>query len=399
MKKLFTLNTLLFTMFFLTDTQAQISEKFNTRPLAPSLPDVRPYLEGQCWHFEDMDINQNGLSAFEGDGSIVSGPASSSSQITGFFTPLLDIPGSMDLFFKYKFNGNISQRSWFKLYLTNYNNEVFQLLDSVEVTGSDGSTVYVYNKTLSGLPSGVYKLFWNYQGINSAVSAGVDEFYESVPTYYKTNCNREPGAEDDFFTGNNDFTANGNVLLNDFDPDHESIMAELVTPSADGVVTLDPSGNFSFTPNAGFKGKIASFQYRLMDAGMPPLYSNTAKATIDFSVASTLPVRFLSVSAKTLNNEVVQINWVTESQVNNKQFEIQRSIVGGSDFKTIGLLFSVDENNGSMKSYHFRDDLKGIAVKNIFYRIKQVDIDGKFSYSKVVIVDLNELGERQSGQD
>mgnify|MGYP001604167104 FL=1 len=389
MKKLFTLNTLLFVMFFLTDSQAQISEKFNTRSLAPSLPDVRPYLEAQCWHFEDMDINQNGLSAFEGDGTIVSGPASSSSQITGFFTPLLDIPGSMDLYFKYKFNGNISQRSWFKLYLTDYNNVIVQLLDSVEVTGSNNNTVYIYHKTLSALPSGVYKLYWNYQGINSDISAGVDEFYESVPTYYNTSCNREPGAEDDWVTGNNDFTANGNVLLNDFDPDHESIRAELVSPSADGTVTLDQSGNFTFTPNAGFKGKLTSFLYRVMDAGMPPLYSNTAKATIDFSVASTLPVRFVSVSARTVNYEAVQINWVTESQVNNKQFEIQRSVEGGSNFKTIGLLFSVDEDNGSLKSYHFRDDLKGITVKKLFYRIKQVDIDGKFSYSKIVTADLN----------
>ena len=49
----------------------------------------------------------------------------------------------------------------------------------------------------------------------------------------------------------------------------------------------------------------------------------------------------------------------------------------------------MDEDNGSLKSYHFRDDLKGITVKKIFYRIKQVDIDGKFSYSKIVTADLN----------
>ncbi|PWT95125.1 MAG: hypothetical protein C5B52_18755, partial [Bacteroidetes bacterium] len=389
MKKLFTLNTILLTLFSLTAANAQVTEKFNTRPLAPSLPDVRPMLEGQCWEFKDMDINQNGLPAFEGDGTLVSGPGANSSQSTGFYTPLLDIPGSVNLYFRFKFNQAVNANSWFKIYLTNANNEIFQLLDSVNVTGDNGSTIYTYNKNLSGLPSGAYRIYFNFQGNNSDASIGVDDFYESVPLHYATGCNRAPGAEDDAVAGNINHTASGNVLNNDFDPDSEFFTAMLVTQSADGVVSLGQDGNFMFTPNEGFAGASTTFQYEIWDDGEPKLNSNVATVTISFATIGTLPVRFLSISAKPLGSSAVQLNWVTEAEVKNKQFEIQRSTDNGSEFNTVGLLFSLDANSNSVKSYQFKDELKGVSAKKIFYRIKQVDLDGNFSYSTVVIVNMD----------
>ena len=346
-------------------------------------------LEGQCWEFSNMDINQNGLLPFEGDGIMVSGPATDASQNTGFYTPLLDIPGSINVYFRYKFNQTVSTKSWFKLYLTNVNNEIFQLLDSVNVTTDNSSSIYTYNKNLGGLPSGEYRLYLNFQGDNSAASIGVDDFYENAPLHYATGCNRAPGAEDDAIAGNKNHTAAGNVLTNDFDPDSEFFTAQIVSQSADGIVTLTPDGNFLFTPNDGFDGASTTFQYEIWDDGAPKMNSNLATVTISFATIGTLPVRFLSVSAKPLSSGAVQVNWVTEAEVRNKQFEIQRSIDNGSEFNTIGLLFSLDGNSNSVKSYQFKDELKGVSTKKIFYRIKQVDLDGNFSYSKVVIVNLD----------
>jgi len=65
----------------------------------------------------------------------------------------------------------------------------------------------------------------------------------------------------------------------------------------------------------------------------------------------------------------------------NKQFEIQRS--EGNEFKTIAIFFTL-EDSYEIKNYKFKDELKGVAGKKITYRIKQVDTNENFVFSKTV---------------
>jgi len=104
-----------------------------------------------------------------------------------------------------------------------------------------------------------------------------------------------------------------------------------------------------------------------------------------FDYAAFLPVKYSSFGASAANGTVT-LNWVTENEINNKYFEIERSF-NGTDFKTVGLtLDGINAGNGS-KSYAFKDnstDLAGATV--IYYRLKQVDNDGRFTYSNILIV-------------
>ncbi len=98
------------------------------------------------------------------------------------------------------------------------------------------------------------------------------------------------------------------------------------------------------------------------------------------SVASVLPVTFINVTAqrKDIYNDV---KWLTVDEKNAGHYEVQRSD-DGINFKSIG---SVQANNrSSIQEYGYRDYLpfSGIA----FYRIKNVDNDGKNKLSKVVSV-------------
>ncbi len=91
------------------------------------------------------------------------------------------------------------------------------------------------------------------------------------------------------------------------------------------------------------------------------------------------PVSFEDLTVKLADNKAV-ISWSALTEKNNKQFEIQRS-ADGEAFKTIAIIFTLSDNS-EVKSYTFRDELKGIKSKKIIYRIKQVDTSEHYTFSK-----------------
>lgn len=106
---------------------------------------------------------------------------------------------------------------------------------------------------------------------------------------------------------------------------------------------------------------------------------------------SLLPVKYHSFNAAVLNSAVT-INWVTEMEVNNSHFEIQRSF-NGTDFSAIGTT-SDAVAFGSSRSYNFVDngaDLKNNSV--VYYRLKQFDKDGKYLISEVLMVKLAAMND------
>jgi hypothetical protein len=104
---------------------------------------------------------------------------------------------------------------------------------------------------------------------------------------------------------------------------------------------------------------------------------------------SILPVTGLEVTARLNNNSTTaNIEWKTETEMNSDYFTVERSI-GGSQFTAIysskAAGYSVSRRN-----YSYADDIMSVKQqKYIYYRIRQVDTDGKFTYSNVVAVRLN----------
>jgi hypothetical protein len=96
----------------------------------------------------------------------------------------------------------------------------------------------------------------------------------------------------------------------------------------------------------------------------------------DYSVCTVLTVSLMDFIA-TRNNERVLLNWKTSSETNSKYFFIERSL----DEKTwteIGYV-SASGNSNTIKNYLFTDILPSPGTN--YYRLKQVDMDGKFSFS------------------
>ena len=359
---------------------AETSDNFNSRP-GVAIPSVKGYLQGNCWFFADFDVNRNGWSPrIEGDGAMVSGSGSSASEMTGIYTPLLDIDAHTTLAFTYMFNLPVNDRRWIKIYAADADDKALLLLDSVELTGSDTKTIYHYNKSLPASAAGQYKLYINYQGIGGNERIAIDQLAISAPAHYASTCNEAPVAMKDKFTGTAFHTASGNVLENDHDANHEKLTAYLLNDSPDGSVELSSDGSFTFTPRAGFTGSSTHFSYKVCDNGYPALCSVTTGATIHFPSRASL----VSFHAQYKKN-AVDINWDAAIGNNSDHFDVERSL-NGNNFETIGQVKAADAS--TFQAYTFTDKVSdNTARKNdLYYRLRQVDGANRVFYSKVLIV-------------
>lgn len=95
-----------------------------------------------------------------------------------------------------------------------------------------------------------------------------------------------------------------------------------------------------------------------------------------------LPVKWASFTAAK-NADGSLLKWSTASETNNSHFEIQRS-VDGKNFEAIGKVKGSGNSNRSV-NYSFTDK-EAATTKTTYYRLKQVDFDGKSEYSKTVSV-------------
>lgn len=105
-------------------------------------------------------------------------------------------------------------------------------------------------------------------------------------------------------------------------------------------------------------------------------------AVDDFSLstnASILPVS-LSHFAVAREKQTVVANWATTTESNSKQFELQRSSNGSSNWSTVSTV-AASGNSNTLRSYK-AVDAAPINGTN-FYRLKSVDLDGSFTYSAV----------------
>jgi photosystem II stability/assembly factor-like uncharacterized protein len=98
---------------------------------------------------------------------------------------------------------------------------------------------------------------------------------------------------------------------------------------------------------------------------------------------SYVPVELSSFTAKVDGKNII-LNWSTSSELNNRGFEIEKSI-DKTDWEIIGFI----EGNGTtteINSYSFVD--KNITSGKQKYRLKQIDFDGSFEYSKIIDVEV-----------
>ncbi len=127
----------------------------------------------------------------------------------------------------------------------------------------------------------------------------------------------------------------------------------------------------------------------------------------DFQITgpSPLPVELSSFSASVVGN-AVKLNWRTETEVNNYGFEVERNTPinplsrgeaeGRGVWERIGFVDG-NGNSNSPKTYSFTDN--NVLSGKYNYRLKQIDNDGKYEYSKTIEVDLGSPSKFELAQN
>lgn len=103
------------------------------------------------------------------------------------------------------------------------------------------------------------------------------------------------------------------------------------------------------------------------------------------SNGQALPVKLVSFTADATDKGTVQTTWVTELEINNDYFTVERS-ADGVEFTEVGKVEG-SGNSTVQRGYDFTDEkpLQGTS----YYRLRQTDYDGTTSYSHIAVVNFS----------
>jgi hypothetical protein len=207
-----------------------------------------------------------------------------------------------------------------------------------------------------------------------------------------------------------------------WDSDNDSVVEIHVRPVAnslalkDKIVEVNTTYSIGLTPSVQNPGTTASDQASFWNNGYSALllieeyyggdfnayYHTTNDLVVHFNqpyylkiskvalgtaavlaeMTEIVPVELITFTGS-MQNSSVRLLWSTASELNNQGFEIQRSVDDQNNFVTVG--FVPGKGSSTEISYYSFSDQPGLnGVHYIYYRLKQVDFDGTFSYSNVV---------------
>ena len=142
-----------------------------------------------------------------------------------------------------------------------------------------------------------------------------------------------------------------------------SVPSEVLSIQEDEVSDITTS--IDSTMQGGPESEFPFFEPQEIDAGL---------------ACALLPLRFLNFTAMRFAELKTQLDWITADEINNSHFEIQRSNDGGKSFSKIGITTAYP-NSRDVNHYQFIDH--NAKPGQNYYRLKQIDLDGKYEYTPV----------------
>ena len=112
-----------------------------------------------------------------------------------------------------------------------------------------------------------------------------------------------------------------------------------------------------------------------------PYIDHPEFVAIVWQCTGLLPVTLIDFKATKQTTTSIKVQWTASREVNFSKYEVERS-TDGNYFNKINTILAQNISNYSIADNNLP------AVKTVFYRLKLIDIDGKFTYSKVVALPL-----------
>jgi hypothetical protein len=116
-------------------------------------------------------------------------------------------------------------------------------------------------------------------------------------------------------------------------------------------------------------------------------YYGNAIGLDDITITATglVPVRLVNFSGERVGNNKNHLVWSTATEINNAGFELQRS-VNGREFSKIEFVNSKAEGGNSTRTMNYTFTDNSAFATTTFYRLKQMDKDGKVQFSNIVMI-------------
>ena len=188
----------------------------------------------------------------------------------------------------------------------------------------------------------------------------------------------------DGYENRQNVTAQPNEQLRlDFYKDGNLVHQTGYTPDlADGVCFAEWRGSLGTFNAINGVDQVVIVHPELDDSSLPTANSIVpVSLCISYEINNSLPVSWLAFEAQWLGKNA-SLTWSTASEENASHFEIQRSI-DGVQFETVGSIPATG-NTQDISTYTFIDKAALSAFPISYYRLEQVDLDGKGAYSNII---------------
>ena len=152
-----------------------------------------------------------------------------------------------------------------------------------------------------------------------------------------------------------------------------------------GGLSISTNGGTSFTNKTTTNG-LGSNTVNKVYAVVNTIYAATGGG-VSFCTDAALPVSLVSFAAQLTANGQTQMDWQTAWEQYADRFEVQRSTDGLETFAAIGSVRAQGITD-VRQVYQFTDAYPPAGVN--YYRLRQVDTDGSFTFSKIVAVRVAE---------
>ncbi|HWK04101.1 MAG TPA: LamG-like jellyroll fold domain-containing protein [Puia sp.] len=149
-----------------------------------------------------------------------------------------------------------------------------------------------------------------------------------------------------------------------------------------GAADLDNTGLTTVLDNTASQNDASLANFALTTASASNFTSHTLVP---------LPVNFTSFTAVAQKDQTALLRWQTAQEQNSRDFVIERSVDGAS-YSAIGTVGAAG-NTSSLSNYSFIDATPVIGRN--YYRLKETDLDNKFMYSDVRIVNFTATDDEQ----
>jgi hypothetical protein len=147
------------------------------------------------------------------------------------------------------------------------------------------------------------------------------------------------------------------------------------------------------TSNSGggrFESGSVSIDFSIGELAVAPFQSGNIQLEQGFQhhflLNSTLPVLGLELQVERLDSRKARLRWSTLQEWQNKGFVVERRKIAQPNFDSIGFVAAASTDGNSQEPNHYSFTDSDAGNDKVFYRLKQVDIDGKENISAVVVL-------------